>query len=200
MIAAIRSSPAPHGPVELRQRHVVLELRLQHIVVARRQVLDGRHHFELQPDAGLKPHVADSQQLPACAWDAGSGRLCRSSRVPPRPRFFLIPASLVAFPTLLMSIDKQNGPPMGAALLENPYFALAGGPGFEPGLSDPKSDGLPLADPPAGRRHPNARRPLRQAAAGHAPPARDCATRLAGTRRPSPSRDALQGTQVHDLS
>src|SRR5207244_9606288 len=27
---------------------------------------------------------------------------------------------------------------------------LAGGPGFEPGLSDPKSDGLPLADPPAG--------------------------------------------------
>src|SRR2546422_378631 len=33
---------------------------------------------------------------------------------------------------------------------------LAGGPGFEPGLSDPKSDGLPLADPPADHRHGNA--------------------------------------------
>ena len=29
---------------------------------------------------------------------------------------------------------------------------VAGGPGFEPGLSDPKSDGLPLADPPADHR------------------------------------------------
>ncbi len=43
-------------------------------------------------------------------------------------------------------------------------FLVAGGPGFEPGLSDPKSDGLPLADPPAGHRHPNALGPARQAA------------------------------------
>src|SRR5437588_255009 len=34
---------------------------------------------------------------------------------------------------------------------------MAGGPGFEPRLSDPKSDGLPLADPPAGHRHRTAR-------------------------------------------